>query len=154
MIKWFIRFFKIVPLGVSSFSNDPKVKESIYQDGLTTNNDHQSFRNPRYSKFGNIFSFLFFIFYSKQNTILFRDRNRIRNHFFVFFSEIQNTFFVVLTKVRFSNPNDVMKFINTKTKNPFFFNFLSLQKNPQHVYLLYYQPAKRNIRTDVSLHVS
>ena len=53
----YIRFFKIVPLVVSSFSNDSKVKESIYQDGLTTNNDQQSFWNPHYSKLGNIFIF-------------------------------------------------------------------------------------------------
>ena len=51
-------FFRIVPLRVSDFfSNDFKVKESVYQDGLTTNNDHQSFQNPHYSKFGNIFIF-------------------------------------------------------------------------------------------------
>ena len=121
MIKWFIRFFKIVPLEVSSFfSNDPKVKESIYQDGLTTNNDHQSFRNPRYSKFGNIFSFLFFIFYSKQNTILFRDRNRIRNHFFFFFQKFK-TYFLFWQESNFSNLNDIMKFTDTKTRSFFLF---------------------------------
>ena len=106
------------PWGIKFFSNDHKVKESIYQDGLTTNNDHQSFRNPRYSKFGNIFLFLFFIFYSKQNTILFRDRNRIRNHFFVFFQKFKTHFFV-LTKVKFF----VIKFIDTKAKNLFFFSY-------------------------------
>ena len=53
----FIRFFKIVPLGALRFSKDFKVEESICQDRLTTNNDHQSFRNPRCSKLRNIFIF-------------------------------------------------------------------------------------------------
>ena len=50
-------FFKIVPLGAPRLSKDSKVEESICQDGLTTNNDHQSFRNPRCPKLGNIFFF-------------------------------------------------------------------------------------------------
>ena len=54
-------FSKSCPSRYQVFSNDSKVRESVYQDGVTTNNDHQSFRNPHYSKFGNIFIFLHFL---------------------------------------------------------------------------------------------
>ena len=54
-------FFKIVPFEVPKFfySNGSVMKESVCQDGLITNNDHQSLRDPRYSKLGNIFIFHF-----------------------------------------------------------------------------------------------
>ena len=52
-------FFEIVPLGAPRFSKDSKVEESICQDELTTNNDHQSFWNPCCSKLWNIFIFSF-----------------------------------------------------------------------------------------------
>ena len=86
-------FSKSCPSGCQVFSNDSKEKESIYQDGLTTNNDHQSFRNPRYSKPWKHFHFL--LFYSKKNTILFRDKKKMRNYFFVFFffRNSKHTFF-------------------------------------------------------------
>ena len=60
--KGSLDFSKLCPSGHQGFfPKDFKVKRSVYQDGLTTNNDHQSFRNPHYSKFGNIFIiFLFF----------------------------------------------------------------------------------------------
>ena len=45
--------------------------------------------------------FSIFLFYSKWNTILLRERNGMKNYFFVFFSEIVNTFFFVLTRVKF-----------------------------------------------------
>ena len=80
-----------VPRGVKFFSNDSKVKESIYQDGPTTNNDHQSFRNPRYSKFENIFIF-HLLFKIKHHPILRKKQNE--KLFFGIFSEIQNTFFL------------------------------------------------------------
>ena len=59
--------------------------------------------------------------------------------FFVFFSEIQNTHFLFYKSKRiFLNPNDVIKFNNTKIEKSFFFNFF-LQKNiTTHVYLIYY----------------
>ena len=90
------------PRGVKFFSNDSKVKESIYQDGLTTNNDHQSFRTPRYSKLGNIFIFYLHFFY-----LLFKIKHHPTSRkkqneklFFIFFFRIENIFFV-LTKIRF-----------------------------------------------------
>ena len=54
-----------------------------------------------------------------------------KTFFFVFFQGFK-THFLVLTRVKFSSPNHVMQFIDTKN---FFFH-------SQHVYLLYYQPAK------------
>ena len=57
VIKMFIWFSKIVPLRAPRFSKDSKMEESIYPYRLTTNNDHQSFWNPRCSKLGNIFIF-------------------------------------------------------------------------------------------------
>ena len=58
-------FFKIVPLKVPRFfrSNDSIVKESVYQDKLITNNDHQSLQDPGYSKLGNIFHFFSFFWH-------------------------------------------------------------------------------------------
>ena len=131
MIKWFIRFFKIVPLGVSSFSNDSKVKECIYQDGLTTNNDYQSFRNPRYSKLGNIFIF-YFLFKTKYHPIS-RQKQNEKLFFCIFFQEFKTHIFFLTSQKEFLRIlNDVIKFINTK-QDPFF-----LQKITTHVYLLYY----------------
>ena len=146
MIKWFIRFFKIVPLRVSIFfSNDFKVNESVYHDGLTTNNDYQSFRNLHCSKFENIFIF-HLLFKLKHHPIL-RKKPNEKLFFWYFFLEIQNTFFFVLTRVKFF----VIKFIDTKTWKHFFQLFL--QKITTHVSVLL-SIWKRNIRTKVSLHVS
>ena len=94
VIKKFIRFFSESCLSrYLIFSNDFKVKESVYQDGLTTNNDHQSFRNPRYSKFENFFIFFIFhiLFKIKHHPIL-RKKPNEKYFFGIFFLEIQSTF--------------------------------------------------------------
>ena len=75
----FIRFFKIVPLGAPRFSKDSKMEESIYQDGLTTNNDHQSFWNPRCSKLGNIFIFFALTLWSQNLFPFFKNIDKIQN---------------------------------------------------------------------------
>ena len=62
----FIWFSKIVPLGAPKLSKDFKAEESIYQEELTTNNDHQSFWNPRCSKLGNIFIFFALTLWSQN----------------------------------------------------------------------------------------
>ena len=81
------------PRGVKFFfSNDSKVKESIYQDGLTTNNDHQSFRNPRYSKFENIFIF-HLLFKIKHHPILRKKQNE-KLFFGIFFQKFKTLFFL------------------------------------------------------------
>ena len=68
---------------------------------------------------------IFFLFFSsfiqsKHHPTL--RKNRMRNYLFVFFSEIENTFFCFDKSQIFSNFNDVMKFINTKI-GKYFFNF-------------------------------
>ena len=57
---------KIVPLEAPRFSKDSEVEESICQDRLTINNDHQSFWNSRCPKLENIFIFLFFWLYDHE----------------------------------------------------------------------------------------
>ena len=131
------------PQDVKFFSNDSKVKESIYQDGLTTNNDHQSFQNPHYSKFGNIF--IFFLFKIKHHPSS-RKKPNEKLFFSVFFHKFKTLFFV-LTRVKFF----VIKFINTKTWKHSFQLFL--QKITTRVSVLL-STCKRKIRTKVSLHVS
>ena len=97
--KNLFNFFRIVPLRVSDFfSNDFKVKESVYQDGLTINNDHQSFQNPHYSKFGNIFIFFYLLFKIKHHPTSRKKQNEK-----LFFLELK-TYFFVLTSVRFFKP--------------------------------------------------
>ena len=71
------------PQGIWFFSNDFKVKESVYQDGLTTNNDHQSFQNPHYSKFGNIF--IFSLLFKIKHHPTSRKKQNEKLFFFVFF---------------------------------------------------------------------
>ena len=79
MVKEFIWFFQNrAPRGTKVFfySNGSIVKESVCQDGLITNNDHQSLRDPRYSELGNIFIFYFF---GTDIYSLFRNINKIQN---------------------------------------------------------------------------
>ena len=61
MIKEFIWFFQNrAPWGTKVFYlNGSIVKKNVCQDGLITNNDYQSLRDPRYSKLENIFIFHF-----------------------------------------------------------------------------------------------
>ena len=76
-------------------------------------------------------------FFVKHHPITRKKQNE--KLFFVFFHEFKTHFFV-FTWVKFSSPNDIMKFINTKTRKLFFWFFL--QKTITHMYLLYYQPTK------------
>ena len=140
------------PRGIKFFQMTPKWRKVfIKMDWLLT-----MITNPfEIPIIQNLETFFFSFFYSKQNTILFRDKNKMINYFLYFFFKNSKHIFCFDKSQFFSNLNDVMKFINTKTKKLLFFQFfLFLQKNPQHVYLLYHQPAKRSVRTDVSLHVS
>ena len=131
VIKKFIQFFsESCPSGYQIFSNDFKVKVSVYQDGLTTNNDHQSFQNPHYSKFGNIFIIFFYLLFKIKHHPTSRKKQN-EKLFFVFFLELK-TYFLFWQKSKFSNLNDVMKFINTKTKN-FFFQFFLTEKSTTRV---------------------
>ena len=68
---------------------------------------------------------------------------------YIFSSKIKTHFFV-LTKVKFLNFNYVRKFITTKI-GKYFFNFFLENHNTRVFALL---TCKRNIRTEVSLHVS
>ena len=53
---------------------------------------------------------------------------------YIFFQEFK-THFLVLTRVKFSNPNHIMQFNDTKT-GKYFFQFF-LQKITTHMHLLY-----------------
>ena len=72
-------------------------------------------------------------------------------YFFCIFLEIENIFFLFWQESNFMNLNKTIKFINTKTRS--FFLFFLQKKNDTRVstLLLTY---KRNVRTEVSLHVS
>ena len=72
----------------------------------------------------------------------------MKKPFFCFFQGFK-THFLVLTRVKFLGPNHVIQFIDTKTSFLFF-----LTEKSRYVYLLYYQPTKKDIRTEVSPHVS
>ena len=74
----------------------------------------------------HFFNFSFFLFKIKYHPISRKRQNE--KPFFVFLSKIQNTFFWQVRK-NFLNPNDVIKFINTKIGKPFFQFFL---QKPQH----------------------
>ena len=63
VIKRFIRFFKIVPLGAPKFSTDSKVEESICRDGFITNSNHQFFQDPCRSEIWKHFQSYFLILF-------------------------------------------------------------------------------------------
>ena len=97
------------------------------------------FKENRYDTHFLIFRlFIFFI----QNKILFYYKKGTEwktIFFFVFFKNSKHIF-LVLTRVKSSSPTHVMQFIDTKRKTSFFIFFLT--DKSQHVYMLYYQPAK------------
>ena len=70
--------------------------------------------------------------------------------FFLYFFQRFKTHFFVSTKVQFSSPNDVMKFINLETGTTFF--SFSLTEITTRVSALL-TTCKRNIRTEVSSRV-
>ena len=71
-----------------------------------------------------IFSIFQFFFKIKYYPITRKKQNE--NYIFcIFFLEFKTHIFLVLTKVKFSSPNDVMKFINTETRKYFFQFFLT-----------------------------
>ena len=59
----YLIFQNCAPWGTKTFKRFPSGR-SIYQKELTTNNDHQSFRNLRCPKLGNIFIFFYTEIYS------------------------------------------------------------------------------------------
>ena len=87
---------------------------------------------------------------SKHHPTLGKKQNE--NYFFVFFSEIKNTFFCFDKSQIFSNFNEVIKFIDTKTGKHFFQPFLIENHNTRASALLI--TGKRNLRTKMSLRVS
>ena len=96
-------------------------------------------------------SFFRIFFYSKWNTILLRKKKwNEKLLFFVFFSKIQNIFFLFRPKSNFQVLMTSWNLLTQKQEN--IFSIFSLQKiNTNVSNLLTY---KRNIRTEVSLHVS
>ena len=76
--KCLFDFSKSCPSGHQGFQKIPK-KERIYQDGLTTNNDHQSFWNPHCSKLGNIFIFFALTLWSQNLFPFFKNIKKIQN---------------------------------------------------------------------------
>ena len=89
----------------------------------------------------SFFDFRLFIFLFKiEYYPITRKEQNEKLFFFCIFFKNSKHIFLVLTKVKFSSPNDVMKFIDTKRKT-FFFHFFLTEKS-RHVYLLYYQPAQ------------
>ena len=94
------------------------------------------------------FNFLFFI----QNKISsYFEKERMKNPLFCIFSKNSKHIFGKSKRI-FSNTNDVIKFINTKKEN-FFFNF-SLKKSHNTRVSILLSTCKKNMRIEVSFHVS
>ena len=72
--------------------------------------------------------------------------------FFCIFSEIGNTFFWFDKGQIFSNFNEVIKFIDKKTRKPFFQLFLTENHNTSISPLL--TTCKKKYKTKISLYVS
>ena len=75
----------------------------------------------------------------------------MKSYFLYFFFQKFKTHFFVLTRVNFSNLNNVIKFNDTKTRKLFLI-FLIENHNARVSALL--TTCKRDVRTDVSFHVS
>ena len=106
----------------------------------------QSFQENEYDTHFSIFVF----FKIKYYPITGKKQNE-KPFFLYFFFKLKTHFFFVLTRVKFSSPNHVMQFIDTKRKTSFF--IFSYRKITTRVSALL-STCKRNIRTEVSLHVS
>ena len=89
-------------------------------------------------------------FYSKINYPITR-KEQNEQTFFVFFQRFKTHFFD-FDKSQFLGPNHVIQFIDTKTKKHFFLIFLIENHNTRVSALLL--TCKRNIRIEVSLHMS
>ena len=83
---------------------------------------------------------LFFAFLFKIKHYPITRKKQNEKPFFLYFSEIQNTFFCFDKSQIFRVLMTLWNLLTQKQEN-FFFNF-SLQKITTHVHLLYYQPAK------------
>ena len=90
----------------------------------------------------------FFLFYSKWNTILLRERNGMK--FFCIFFKDSKHIFLFWPKSNFQVLMTSWNLLTQKQEN-IFFNFF-LQKINTNAFTLL--TCKRNIRTEVSLHVS
>ena len=88
-----------------------------------------------------------FLFYSKWNTILLREKNGMKNYFLYFFGNWKHIF-LFWQESNFSNFNEVMKFIDTTTRKRFFENFFLTENHNTRVSALL-TTCKRNIRTEV-----